>query len=459
MKIWGSIIVAFTVLVGAVVALVPSNQDTASAASNPPSSSEVKIYYKDNYQIDSQKQINDASKFTNYQPIKFQDSTTTSGYYYDGFGAIVGTQAIYGLQLVGTTQQKYSHKPAGLYDPAENWAFVNYIEPLAPSTATPIDYEQLFAAKTNSFIIPQITAEDTASRTSTFKFNYEKPGIYRVQIYTREGESGPIGLNTFIVIAKVLDAKFDPAFFTESNSDSMSKPRVISSWMDQETLDGDKQFAILTFTGRLGYSNVRIIKNAISGKYADVTRLGHSGSVNEIAISDPVYNDALKRDAVSVYFVKNKNVALDTYFINFTVEYTMPAKVDSHGVSVITVDPDTGFEIVETIGTYEVLAQIEFVSPPAGDKFPWKTILICIGIMATLGAGLFACNWFMKYSNKQNASRLKRIRENREEIERQNLEKLRERVRIQELMEEQESTQTKKPVRKSPTKKPNQDTE
>jgi len=445
MKIWGRIL-GFAVTIGLVVAvaltLQPMIGRSVYAANDAPPDSDVSVWYGDSFELGTMIKLTDAQRFPQYDytPIQFKKSNNVD-FFYNGLGSIVGVQAFFIVNLGNNqTPRSENHCPGR----QRNWIFVDRIDPFDAneySEEDTIDYADIFIIAESTFTADNFISTEVGSLTDNqaeFKFFYKETGVYRIRIYT-QSQSGGFDMNNFIFVVGKQDPSFYPQFtggLLENRK--FSSLKVNTNLLKDNVKSGATSLVNATFPMLTGYEDAdTYIKNVTLSPAVG------TGSVDFLIVDSIIVSpNGNVPDVIPLKLKADTPIINGKYILRFDVGFIPPVRISQKGIEI---EPSTE-------NTKNLVAHIEFTNARVY-SFPWVEFITCIIVLALMGGGWYAVGWLAKYAHRQGEDKKKTASEKRAKVEHENMEKLREQVRIQQEQEEALAKASAQANKKSRTSK------
>jgi len=420
-KIWGILVcVAIVLSCGAAAVFTKSSSvQSVRADSNPFDSTNgtFSIAYFDDSKIPS-----DKSK--SLKDINYGDTNIVWFSEYEGCGSYVGTTGTFIMAFsVGRT--------------------LNQINPTSGSSWINVQYGSDINMA-NPTAVTQVSGElnvmgTTASNTTSAKFSikFSSMGCYQITIHTKANGVATDTDLFFIVSLENPQIKADfPVYDNYSNFDGDRS--TLSYYSNLFTAKSDPIALSFKQTGGRSEAlskpyiyqpSAPVIKKITYDKDgniiydpADATFLtatfvpkGATG-VGSIDQWDFKLADGAKKAPDGFYSIKFRVKYMP--FLNITPQGTiLDPKVLVNNTSPAA---DAAYRDVEAI--------VQFKTGAPGTTFPVWTLFLCAGIILVLAGGYFGINYLIKRSEKQHARQRMQAQEDRAIIDRQNMERMRERT-------------------------------
>ena len=338
----------------------------------------------------------EAASFNGNVFVGYKESPTASGflsldaskeYQPQEVTTIVNTTRYFNVTLPANTELVESHR----------WLRVYYHEPLEFGTNTASynssDWEEIWEdivegdRYEDRVIIP---SSDLDYDNGTFNLNYNKGiGLYCVQVRTNNTSLGEC-TNTYVFVAKNPSAGFN-CFFQGSDS---------SVW---EYYNSDQEISISVEPSE-GIFEVVSLQNFVlkNNKGTNVT-----GTFNIVS----------ENGDLTLTLKNGEKLKVGTYTLTFSAGYEFIC-IDANGV---LEDSPAGTGTASLTVTFGVVKK-----PP---KISWVTLVLGLVVVGALGGGLYMTSWLVKYSQEKQIGRLEKARQQREAVDQENLETLREQLK------------------------------
>jgi len=411
-KIWGIFICATIVLACGAVVLFTGGTGKQSVKASPfqGTESSLAINYTDNNKfVGTTKKLNDL-QYKHESFVQFGE--------YENCGAYMGTKGTFTLALSsGRTLVRSGTS-------ATSWVEVTRA-PSASETGSAVsvgsDLENTFAYNGNG--------------TPTFSVAFSKIGYYQIKIYHAAGGQNDNTVLFFVVQKENPQIHADFAHYDSGFSGNRSELLVYSNLFPSKKVKSI-HLGFAQKGGELGKSPVidqtftPVIKERVKNS-AGVWEDGQTATFLKAEFDNPD-NDAKTGKKWERWVFElapgTKKATNGVYKVTFRVKYDPFENMHWDGRLLTPGVLSYGINEAANEAFREVDAFIEFRSGKPGTNFPVWTLFMAAGIIAALGGGYYGMNYLIARSQKQHGTKQQQAQVQREETDRENLEKMRERM-------------------------------
>ncbi|MCL2756345.1 MAG: hypothetical protein FWE45_04845 [Firmicutes bacterium] len=308
------------------------------------------------------------------------DSLQPANSNYGGFGSVVGVTGEFGLQLSPIMTAR-----------GENWITVEF-RPYYSSTDI-----------TTRTITPE---SDIPNRIHLFRITYDRIGIYHIRIATYQNETPR--LNEYIV--RVRNGRVNEDFTINMTLGTSNTAPSRTSL----TFNNPPTFSVFY----AGFSR--------GGRFAGTVAFYSPLTTTRLTTANSTQNRMAGNLSVAVTGerlrftrLEESSFPMSRYYIHTMVSLTF-YDIDENGDLVSQSNQDI-----------EISSTINFRSQVARSPFRWWTILIGLVVLGGLGLALYGTNHVLAKSQQANDMISRERARNKEQVDSNNVEKLRERIELE----------------------------